>query len=147
MISPLFLFLKRCLRRLDLPAHHHGMILVHCIVAMHRIVPQEVAEGEEDPNFLVRMEEDYIFTAILNRPRRDWYSVPRQDHVLLEVDVDRMRPLPAFIAYDPDLGVSLPRIGVDAVGVEDLAIYDPGATEIIEPEKSLLFNLGQIDQG
>jgi len=35
--------------------------------------------------------------------------------MLLEVDVDRMRPLRSFIAMTQIFGVSLPRIGVDAI--------------------------------
>src|SRR5579862_2138470 len=100
---------------------------MHRIVTMHRIVPQEVAEGEKYLNLLLGMQEDYVLATVLDRTQRGRHAVPRQDHVLLEMDMDRMRPLSAFVPYSPDLGGPLHRVRVDAIGVEDLPVDDPGA--------------------
>src|SRR5437016_958324 len=107
---------------------------------MHRIVSQKVAEGEEYFDFLIGMQEDHVLPAIFHRAGRSCYTVPGQYHVLLEVNVNRMRPLPAFVTYCPDLGCALPRVGVDAVGIEDFAVDDPRAAEVIESQQPLLRN-------
>src|SRR5260370_36957805 len=55
-----------------------------------------------------------------------------------------MRPVPALIAYGPDFRGALPRVGVDAVGIEDLSIDYPGTAEVIEPQQSLFNDFGEI---
>src|SRR6185503_18736845 len=77
----------------DLPDEHHGVILVHDVVAVERITADKVAEAEERLGLHVVFEPDDILAPVQNQAsRRRWSAVDREELKLLEVNVRGMLP-------------------------------------------------------
>src|SRR5262249_26041007 len=85
--------------RLDGPQRHHGVILVHYVVAMHRITPGKIAEAEEQNVGLVVVQLRNVFAGVLHQWR--WSAVARDDLVFFEMNVDGMHPAPRVIDDRP----------------------------------------------
>ena len=76
-----------------MPESHHGVVFVHNVVAVNRILPDPVAEAEEELNTLVRMDLHYVLASVLFDGQCRRRTVTRKDLVFLEVDMDGVRPI------------------------------------------------------
>src|SRR5476649_2411563 len=87
----------------DVPAHHHGMVLMHHVMAMHRVAALHVAEAHEDADLFAVVELDDVLAAEIDAGvgrllvRRRRHAVARQDAMLFEVDVHGMPPRAAGV--------------------------------------------------
>src|SRR5262245_6610896 len=82
------------------PQHHHH-ILMHYVVAVNGILAEEVAETNEDLDFLVRPQKEHVFLALLVRERRR--PLPQENSEFLEMNMNGVRPLlPSLILDCPD---------------------------------------------
>src|SRR5437016_3136257 len=128
----------------DVPPEHHGMVLVHDVVAVHGIPPVEVPEAHEEPDLFVALQPHDVLPGHLVGRRRD--AVAREDAELLEMDVDRVLPVAGVVLQDPDLGRALPRRRTDLVHVEELAVDRPGAVLPLEPPRPRRDHLPHVDR-
>jgi hypothetical protein len=83
--TPLYVVLRH-----DVPPDHHGVILMHHVVAVHDVMTQQVPEPEEHPHRLIRAQLQHVFAAGLVGLRRDAVAVENLE--LLKMDVYRVRP-------------------------------------------------------
>src|SRR5262245_40413150 len=120
----------------DFKASHHRVVLVDGIVAMDRVVTDEVPELHEyleltGPLRAHRVVPDprHVFPGDLIDRRA--LALPGQDLVLLEMDMDRVQPSTAGLQC-PDLGVVLFDVRPDHVGIERLPIDHPGPARAFE---------------
>src|SRR5215467_11565404 len=80
--------------RPDVEPQHHRVILVNRVVAMHRVLPVEVAELYENRRLGIGLHAEDVLAPDRHEPgRRGRAAVDRENLELLEVDVDRMLPL------------------------------------------------------
>src|SRR5215472_14038257 len=76
---------------LDVPQGHHGVVFVDHVMTVDRILMQPIAEAEEQLNPLVGMQlRDVLPSRVCGHGWSD--SVACQDPVLLQVNVNGMRP-------------------------------------------------------
>src|SRR5580692_10374484 len=119
--------------RFDFPPSHHGVIFVNHVVAMQRIAAVEVAEAEEQLHPLRGLQPSHIFSGVLDLQRRRG-KVPRDDLMLLEVDVDRVRPVAGDVLQYPVLRAVLLNGKTDRVAVDELAVDRPLAVQTVEAQ-------------
>ena len=90
----------------DLPAEHHGVVLVGQVVAMGHVRPDEVAEPAVDDHRFARIERnDVLFALTIGVGRssdRLRLAVAHDDAVFLLVHVHRVHPATAAVAELPD---------------------------------------------
>src|SRR5476649_2939331 len=121
----------------DVPAHHHGVVLMHHVVAMHGVAALHVAEAHEDADLFAVVELDHVLAGEIDASvgrllvRRWRHAVAREDTMLLEVDVHRMAPRAAGVLEDPDFLGLLRRIGAHHVLIEELPVHHPGAVSAL----------------
>src|SRR5712691_6859037 len=128
----------------QVPSEHHGMVLMHGVVAMGGVPSDPVSESNEDPNFVSWAQNHNILPGYFVRRRR--FAVPGEDLEFLHVNMDRMGPAAATIFQGPDLSHALLRVGADFVYVEELPVDSPGALAPFENPPSLCNHLAQIDR-
>src|SRR3989449_7739322 len=128
----------------QVPSEHHGMVLMHSVVAMGGVPSDPVSESNEDANFVSRAQIHNILPGYFVRRRR--FAVPREDPEFLHVNMNRMRPATATVFEGPDFGSALLWVGADFVYVEELPVDSPGALAPFENPPSLRNHLAQIDR-
>src|ERR1041385_8979518 len=87
---------------LHIEANHHGVILMDHVVAVHHIMPGEIAEAEEHLDRTIRADIHHVFAARLVSSRRG--AVSREDLELLVVHMDGMRPAAGLVDQRPNFG-------------------------------------------
>ena len=121
----------------DVEPQHHRVVLVDRVVAMHRVLPGEIAKAEEERGAGIRFQSEHVLAAGLDQRRRGRSpAIDRQGLELLEVDVDRMFPLATVVDQRPLLhGILLDR-EADVVTGEEPFVDLPAATAVGEDERS-----------
>src|SRR5256885_3887752 len=87
----------------DLPAHEHGVVLVHRVVAVLHEHSAEVAELHGDGDAARGAEAVHVLAAALPRRHVAQAAIAGEDLAFLEVDVDRVIPATAAGLQGPDL--------------------------------------------
>src|SRR5712691_11584143 len=120
----------------DVEPQHHRVVLVDRVVAVHRVLPVEVTEAEEQGGLAVRLQSEHVLAADLDeggyggRP-----AIDRECLELLEVGVDGMFPATSVVDQCPLLdGILLDR-EADVVAVEELFVNLPAAATVLELER------------
>src|SRR6478672_6126905 len=121
------------LRREDLPAEHHVVVLVGQVVAVRHVRAGEGPESAGDDDLLARVQGDHVLlagvvgvTAVRRR-----LAVAGHHQVLLHVEVERVDPAAAAVADPPHLAAqgrvvrALPRRGQRRGRVELQAVDQP----------------------
>src|SRR5712691_8898948 len=113
----------------DVPADHHGVVLMHQVVTVHRILPQKIAKAQEHPQALIGAEHVDIFAAEFVRRYRDGDPFPRlaKDAAFLEMDMHGMGPPATGIDQLPDLGAAFADRGAGGEHVKKLPVHRPYA--------------------
>src|SRR4051794_1991294 len=127
------------------PANHHGVILVHRVVAVHRVAAGPIAEAHEDLHFLVGIQPDHVLAAAL--PCWGRRSVTAENAVLFEVNVHRVAPRTGVVLDRPDLRRVSLHVRVNTIGVEDAAVHRPTTAGALETEGTLRFHFSQVNFG
>src|SRR2546425_12603967 len=107
----------------QVPPEHHGMVLMHGVVAMGGVPSDPVSKSNEDANVVSWAQNHNILPGYFVRRRR--FAVPREDLEFLHVNMDRMGPAAATIFQGPDLSPALLRAGADFVYVEEFPVDHP----------------------
>src|SRR5436305_2926396 len=157
----------------DVPADHHGVVLVDDVVAVHDVLAEEVRPAHDQLQLVAGQQDGHVappaahefahlgeaggvlffqgfaLGALVAEVRNILfpvgYAIDLQEQELDEVAVDGVRPVAPAVAEGPDLGAPLVDAGVDAVGVHDLAVDRPQSPFVVEGEDSLALDLGEID--
>src|ERR1041384_956293 len=116
----------------DVPANHHGVVLMHHVVAMHHVPAEEVAEPEEAARRLVRTEAQNILAGDVERLRRVPVTVENLE--LLEMDVHRVRPASGGVGNGPYLARALFGVGRYFGDIGQLSVDGPCAIAAVEVE-------------
>src|SRR5687768_10775466 len=122
----------------DLPDEHHRVIFVDDVVAVERILADEIAEPEERLRMHVVLEPDDVFATVLHKTcRRRRRAIDREELKLLEVDVRRMLPTSRTVRDDPVLDRILRDSGPHflTLRIHRAAIDGPVAVRAIEVER------------
>jgi hypothetical protein len=122
-----FVFVLKSRRRIvhDVVARHHGVVFVDDVVAVERILAEEVPELDVDLLLLAGMKPDHILSGILDIARLDGDAIARQDTEFLVVQVDRVGPAASAVLDVPDFSGALLAPGIHDVPVEELTVQAP----------------------
>src|SRR5262249_34920016 len=99
-----------------------------------RVLAEPVAEAEEQQDSLVLMQLRHVLAGLLNSERRR-DTVPRENLVLLQVDVYGVSPIPGGVEQDPVLDTVLLHSKAEVVAIHELAVDRPLAVQPIELER------------
>src|SRR4051794_22341405 len=122
----------------DVVARHHGVVLVDDVVAVERILAEEVAELDVDFDLLAGMKPDNVLSGILDIARLDGDAIARQYPELLIMQVDRVGPAAPTIFDVPDFSATELALGIHDVPIEELTVDAPSAVLAVEVPGALL---------
>src|SRR5712691_7067857 len=92
--------------RHNVPERHHGVVFMHHVMAVDGVLAQPVAEAEEEFHPLVGMQLGHVLAPQVPRHGR-LHPVAAHNLMLLQVDVDGVRPIAREVAQDPVLDAVL----------------------------------------
>src|SRR5579864_6924222 len=109
---------------IDFPTDQHGIVLVHCVVAVLHEHSTPVAELHGQGHASTRTQAIDVFAALFPSRNVSSATVAGKDLAFFKVDVDRVVPSAAAVLQSPDLTRSVTRSRGDTspAGVQHLAI-------------------------
>jgi hypothetical protein len=110
------------------------VVFMHNVVAVDRILPDPVAEAEEDLNTFVRMHFRHVLASVLLDGQNRRRAVAREDLVLLEVDMDGVRPISRKVREYPLFRAVLRHGETEVVAVHELTVDRPLPVQAIKLE-------------
>src|SRR5580704_19523501 len=119
----------------EVPKSHHGVVLMNHVVTVDGVLAQPVAEAEEQLHAFVGMHLGHVLTPQVPRHGGP-HPVATQNLMLLEVDVNRVRPITGEVGQQPLLRAVLPDGEAEGVAVHELAVNRPLAVQAIELERA-----------
>src|SRR5262249_15817398 len=121
--------------RIDFPAQHHRVIFVDHVVAVQRVAAGPVSESEKQPHSPLWMQLRYVFSRVLDSEGHR-LAVARQYLVLLEMNVNRVGPIPRGVRQKPVLDTIRLNMDSNLVAVHELAIDRPLPVQTVELESA-----------
>src|SRR5579864_8909788 len=122
--------------RVDEPQEHHCVVLMDQVVTVHRVMPVEVTEAEEEFIAIVVLYSCYV-VAPLFRGRR-CCPIAAEQTVLLKVDVDGVLPIARKVGENPVFGGVKPHphayFRAVVVAVHEYSIDGPLAIQAVKVE-------------
>src|SRR5215813_4567227 len=102
-------------------------------MAVQRVAAGPIAEPEKELYALVRMQLGHVLSGLLDRQRRG-HAVARQNLMLLQMNMDRVRPVACCVCKEPVLDTVLLDTEADVVAVHELAVDGPLSIQAVELE-------------